>query len=144
MTVQSVRLLLVEDNPVQAKLVRLELNAAFSIEMDWADDGETAVKWLADGYFPDLILLDLRLPAMSGHEVLSAIRCDLKLHSLPVVVLSTSEDERDMDTAYRMGANGYIVKAKDFDSWRPMLCSTVEFWCVWNRFPREHRVAQAC
>ena len=110
-------ILLVEDNSGDAALVlfaakQVGLNLPFVI----CETGDEALDYLySEGKFqnterPCLILLDLNLPGLSGHEVLQEIKQNKQLKSIPVVILSTSTDERDVESCYRSGANSYMAK----------------------------------
>lgn len=111
------RILLVEDSPTDALLTEeaLEL-AGIECELTLVDNGEQALDWLRQcPRSVDLVLLDLNLPRMDGRGVLEAIRSDPDLRSLPVVVMTTSDNDRDVLESYQMGANCYITKAVDFE-----------------------------
>ena len=82
---------------------------------------------------PDLILLDLKLPRMHGHEVLRTLKADDDLKMIPVVVLTTSDAEQDRRKAYGLHANGYLVKPTDFGQFRQMIGAVTSYWGVWNR-----------
>src|SRR3954454_13310521 len=99
------RILLVEDNPGDAQLVRMAFAEALpQARVSVAGDGEAALSRLHDEGPPDLLLLDLNLPRLSGHEVLEAIKRDAALKPLPVVVLSSSQAETDVTRSYELGA----------------------------------------
>ena len=82
---------------------------------------------------PRVILLDLQLPKIGGLAVLQAIKTSEELHAIPVVILSTSSSTQDMAQAYKQGANSYVVKSADFDSFSRAMEALVEFWLRWNR-----------
>jgi two-component system response regulator len=113
------QILLVEDNPADVRLIREALRhteASYSLSV--VDDGEKAIDFLRDrapGSFPDLVLLDLNLPRKSGAEVLVEIKGDRRLKRIPVVILTSSRSERDVNTAYDSGANSYLRKPADLD-----------------------------
>jgi len=88
---------------------------------------------------PRLVLLDLRLPGLDGLGVLEELRATPRLRDLPIVVLSTSASEPDLEAAYRRRANGYLVKPLEFSALRSMLRQTVSYWLGWNRLPRSLR-----
>ena len=85
---------------------------------------------------PDLILLDLRLPKVDGLEVLEEIKGSKDLMDIPVVVLTTSEDEDDITRAYHHHANSYLVKPSDIDKFGEMMKETYSYWLRWNRCPK--------
>ncbi len=136
------RFLLVEDNDAHAKLVMLQLHGkADGLVVDRVVDGEQALAYLrGEGAYanqerPDVILLDLRLPRLDGHEVLRQLKADQNLCSIPVVVLTTSQAEQDMARAYREHANSYLVKPFDFGRFQNMMEDVVHYWGNWNEQP---------
>ena len=141
---QAAHLLLVEDEDAHAMLVeRSLLGSGGRATMDRVHDGVGAVAYVRrQGEFqnrprPDLILLDLKLPRMHGHEVLRTLKADDDLKMIPVVVLSTSDDEQDRRKAYGLHANGYLMKPTDFGTFRQMIGAVTSYWAVWNRPPLE-------
>jgi chemotaxis family two-component system response regulator Rcp1 len=115
--------LLVEDDPADVMIAREALLAGqLSSQLSVVTDGVEAVAYLrkegghADATRPDLILLDLNLPRMSGHEVLSEVKSDDNLRRIPIVVLSTSHAEEDIIRSYDLHANVYVAKPVDFDT----------------------------
>ncbi|GAB5496051.1 MAG: response regulator [Phycisphaerales bacterium] len=137
-----IHFLLVEDDIDHAELVKraFELNR-ISNKLTHVLDGELALKYLRneppfeDADRPDLILLDLNLPKMSGHEVLEAIRSDDTFGNIPVVILSTSNSDSDLARAYESHANSYVVKPLDFDQFRKMTKDLGCYWSIWNHPP---------
>jgi len=138
-------ILLVEDDEAHAMLTMRSLeDAKLANEIRWVADGEEAMNYLfrrgeyADkkkGPRPDLILLDLRLPKLDGHEVLKAIKESDDLKHIPVVVLTTSESEGDMAKAYSNYVNSYLVKPIDFGEFSEMIRELGFYWLVWNKHP---------
>src|SRR5690606_27683920 len=124
----------VEDNPGDVHLVREALSrAGLSFDLTVARTGEEALEALREAGSggrrrPDLALLDLNLPGMSGHEVLDAIRRDPVFAMLPVVVLSSSDREIDIEASYRHGANSYVIKPLDVDTFIDRVVSIHRFW----------------
>src|SRR5690606_13998017 len=132
------RFLLVEDNDAHAKLVMLQFRSmGDNLVIDRVDDGEDALAYLRreGGYAakerPDVILLDLKLPKLNGHEVLRQLKADEDLRGIPVVVLTTSQAERDMAEAYREHANSYLVKPFDFSRFQRMMEDVARYWGNW-------------
>ncbi len=82
---------------------------------------------------PDVILLDLRLPKVDGLEVLRILKEDSNLRRIPVVILTTSNAERDIAQAYSRHANSYLVKPVDFEKFRQMMVDLGEYWMQWNK-----------
>ena len=123
------RILLVEDNPGDAQLVRMAFAEALpSARVSVVTDGEAALVRLRDEGPPDLLLLDLNLPRLSGHEVLEEIRTDAALRRLPVVVLSSSEAEADVTRSYELGANSHVAKPGDVDALFALAETLARYW----------------
>ena len=144
MMIELKLILLVEDNPNDVELTLealAEHNLANSVVV--ARDGEEALDYLFyRGTFagrpagnPVVILLDLKLPKVSGHEVLRAIRADNKLKMIPVVILTSSREEQDLIEGYRNGVNAYVVKPVDFSDFLEAMKSLGVFWAVINEAP---------
>lgn len=131
-------ILLVEDNPVDLDLT-LRAFAARNLTnpIEIARDGEEAlayiVKWKNGDPVPVVILLDLNLPKVNGLEVLEAIKKHPEFRTIPVVVLTTSSESRDVKTSYELGANSYIIKPIDFDKFIEVAKQIELYWSVLNR-----------
>ncbi len=132
---RPIEILLVEDSPTDAGLTRHAFSAGqVSNRMHLVEDGEQAIQFLrrerefAQAPRPDLILLDLNLPRKSGREVLAEIRGDAQLKSLVVVILTTSQDERDVLCAYALNANAYVTKPVDLDQFLSFVRVIDQFW----------------
>ena len=141
---RPVELLLVEDNPGDVELTREALEEArVRNHLHVVTDGEEALEFLrrqgrhAQAPRPDLVLLDLNLPRMSGSDVLAAIKGDPELRRIPVVVLTTSQAEKDVLGAYELHANAYIVKPVDLDQFLGVVRSVEGFWLAVVKFPPE-------
>ena len=146
MMIDLKRILLVEDNPNDVELTLAALgehNLANAVEV--VRDGEEALNYLhRRGPFasrhngnPAVILLDLKLPRVNGHEVLQAIRADEGLRLIPVVVLTSSREERDLVESYRLGVNAYVVKPVDFHEFMEAVKGLGVFWALLNEPPLE-------
>jgi CheY-like chemotaxis protein len=126
------RILLVEDNPGDAQLVRLALAEKLPpARLSVAGDGEAALARLQEpGPPPDLMLLDLNLPRLSGHEVLAAVRAgeDPRVRRLPVVVLTSSRAEADVRRSYELGASSHVVKPDDVDELFALVEVLARYW----------------
>jgi two-component system, chemotaxis family, response regulator Rcp1 len=140
---RALSILLVEDNPGDVRLMKEALKEAeVSTELSVVYDGEAALNFLrrANGYTdsprPDLIFLDLNLPRRDGREVLAEIKADDKLRRIPVVVLTTSEAERDIVNAYDLHANCYVKKPIDLDKFIQVVRECEKFWLHIARLPR--------
>jgi CheY-like chemotaxis protein len=144
MIIELKRILLVEDNPNDIELT-LEALAAHNLanSVVVARDGEEALDYLfSRGSFADrpaenpvVILLDLKLPKVDGHEVLRRIRSDDNMKLIPVVILTSSREEQDLVQGYRNGANAYVVKPVDFHDFLDAMKSLGVFWAVINEAP---------
>ncbi len=121
--------LLVEDNPGDVDLV-LEVLAGstMAVEVTTASDGEEALRMLRAGPRPDLVLLDLNLPGKDGRAVLAEVKGDEALQSIPVVVLTSSEAERDLREVYRLHGNCYLTKPVDLDAFHHLVQGIDTFW----------------
>jgi len=138
-------ILLVEDNPDHAELVRRNLShGQVANQLHHVEDGEAALDYVfSRGAFadrkkfprPDLVLLDLRLPRVDGLEVLRQIKSHPELYRLPVVVLTTSDAERDVAVAYEFHANSFLTKPVDFHAFARLLKDLGFYWLAWNQHP---------
>ncbi len=140
---EPVEILLVEDNPGDIRLTQLALSSAKVLNtMTVIEDGESAIEYLERrGRYtaarrPDLILLDLNLPRMSGREVLARIKSHEVLKTIPVVILTTSENETDILDSYRHYANCYVTKPIDFAQFGKVVRTIEDFWLEIVRLPR--------
>ncbi len=140
---RPVHVLLVEDNPGDVRLMREALrNGRGGKNMDAVENGEEALAYLrreppfAEAPKPDLIFLDLNLPKKDGREVLLEIKKDESLRRIPVVVLTTSEAERDILRAYDLHANCYVKKPTELDEYMEVIRACENFWLHIVRLPR--------
>lgn len=132
---RQIDILLVEDSPTDIMLTRRALKRAkLDNRMFVATTGDEALRYLrrepphTDAPRPDLILLDLNLPVLPGREVLKVIKGDPELRTIPVIVLTTSKDDRVIADVYNLHANCYIAKPLDFDSLVEIVHSINRFW----------------
>ena len=138
-------ILLVEDEPADAHLVRSALHEGkVYCTLHHVVDGVEAVDFLrhqGERYRstprPDMILLDLNMPRMNGREFLAVIKADEELKAIPVVVLTTSDVERDIVESYHMGAAGYITKPVDMEQFIDAIRQLGSYWFVLTRLPRK-------
>jgi CheY-like chemotaxis protein len=135
----SMPILLVEDNPMDVDLTQRALRRQVANEVVIARDGEEAInmipRWEMGEPAPTLILLDLKLPRISGLEVLEQLKHHPTYASIPVVILTTSRDHGDLRRAYQLGANSYIVKPVDFDRFLEVAAQVQHYWTVLNEPP---------
>lgn len=131
----EIEVLLVEDSPADARLVQEAFKEWKMLNaLHWVEDGAEALAYLrGQGKYvgmrrPDLVLLDLNLPKVDGRQVLQAMKEDPHLRSIPVVALTTSSDQRDVDACYQAGANAYVTKPIDFAGFFSALAALKLFW----------------
>ena len=138
------RILMVEDDPKDVELTLMALeDYKLANEVVVTRDGEEALDYLyCRGKFttrtpdnPAVLLLDLKLPKVDGLEVLQQIKSDEKLRMIPVVVLTSSHEERDMVASYQLGVNAYVVKPVDFHEFLNAVKELGIFWAVINQPP---------
>jgi len=139
-------ILLVEDNPDDVLITRRALlKGRVKNTLHVVGDGEKAIKFLRkeDEYqkspTPTLILLDLKMPKLDGFQVLKEIKSDDKLKSIPVIVLTTSDRDKDVEDAYRLGCNSYIVKPVSFENFINTVVKIKEYWLTISQIPSELR-----
>jgi len=138
----AIHVLLVEDNPADADLTRETLETSkLRIELSVAVDGIQAMSMLrsrgagAAGQYPDLILLDLNLPRMDGRQTLSEIKNDVALKHIPVVILTSSDAEKDVAQSYDLGANCYVTKPVDLRAFQNIVAAVEDFWFTVVKLP---------
>ena len=142
---QLVEILLVEDNPHEARLTILSLQEhKLADHLKHVDDGAEALDFLfAKGQYadragqknPKIILLDLNLPKIGGLEVLRQIRANELTKAIPVVILSSSKQDKDIKSGFELGANSYIVKPVEFDSFQKAVADLGMYWLFLNQSP---------
>jgi CheY-like chemotaxis protein len=141
---QPIEVLLVEDNPGDVRLTREALrDGKVHNNLSVAPDGVEALAFLrregkyADAPRPDVILLDLNLPKKDGREVLEEVKADPSLRNIPVVILTSSDAERDIAQAYALHANCYVTKPVDLDQFIHVVKSIEDFWFTIVKLPPE-------
>lgn len=139
----TVKILMVEDSPSDADLTIEALKESkLLINMSLVTDGVEAIAFLrqegkySNEVLPDLILLDLNLPKKSGFEVLTEIKNDEKLRVIPVIILTTSDDEKDVNNAYSQYANSYVTKPVDFKQFLEVVELIEDFWLTIVKLPK--------
>lgn len=144
-SLDAVEIVLIEDNPhdVELALRALKKNGLAN-KVKLLQDGAEALDFLfSTGAFanlsynsrPKVILLDLKLPKVDGLEVLRRIKADERTRSIPVVVLTSSQEEQDIVESYRLGVNSYIVKPVDFDKFAQSVADMGLYWLLLNKVP---------
>lgn len=146
-SLRNMNVLLAEDNPAEAYLTEQafkELESASSRQLHLVKDGEEALKFLrregdfADAPRPELVLLDINMPRKNGFDVLKSIRADEALRTLPVLMLTTSSSDNDIETAYREHANCYLTKPTDIDQFFDLVKNIDTFWLRQAKLPFIH------
>ena len=142
---QQIEILLVEDNPYEAELTIRNLKKHhLANKLLHIDDGAEALDFIfSEGKYktngvvqtPKLILLDLKLPKVDGLEILRRIKADPATKMIPVVVLTSSNQEKDIIESYKLGANSYIVKPVDFDAFSKAVAELGMYWVLLNKDP---------
>ncbi len=138
---ESGRILLIEDDPHDIELIQMALESqVFASQIDVVTDGEQALNYLlydnenaANRNSLRLVLLDLKLPRVSGLQVLQAIRADPRTRRLVVVVMSSSQEDVDLNACYDLGVNSYIVKPVDFQQFLDMAHKVGTYWMLLNK-----------
>jgi CheY-like chemotaxis protein len=140
MTKQSQLLILIEDDANDVLLFRRAISkCGLDVELVVLRDGEKAISYLSGEnednppINPDLVLLDLKLPRRSGFEVLEWIKNHPDLHTIPVVILSSSKQTQDVNDAYKLGANSYLVKPTGFSELNRLISDLGSYWFEHNQ-----------
>ncbi|MCK9351702.1 MAG: response regulator [Candidatus Pacebacteria bacterium] len=143
---KEVEILLVEDDSNDAELtIRALTKHNLANNLLWVKDGEEALDFIfCTGeysarnihYPPKVILLDLKLPKVNGIEILRKIKTDEQTKTIPVVVLTSSKENRDLDVCYSLGANSYIVKPVEFEKFVAAVSETGLYWLLLNEPPK--------
>ena len=139
----DVQILMVEDNATDAELVlRAFKKHNLANHVHWVKDGEEALDFIfsrgeycdrKENQRPKLVLLDLKLPKVDGLEILRQMKADDNTKVIPVVVLTSSEEEQDMVDSYRLGVNSYITKPVDFDKFVESVSELGLYWLLLNQ-----------
>jgi two-component system, response regulator len=144
-TYEHVEILLVEDNPTDAELTMRALRRKnLANNLVWVKDGAEALEFMfCTGRYdnrtntaPKLVLLDLKLPKVDGIEVLRTVKSNRKTRHVPIIMLTSSHEERDIVESYQLGVNSYIVKPVDFDNFLEMVSQVGLYWSLVNKVPQ--------
>ncbi|HET6465384.1 MAG TPA: response regulator [Nitrospiria bacterium] len=140
--IKPFEVLLIENNPVDVDLTRMAFeDRALPYRLHVAKDGVEAMSFLhrkgpfADAPRPDLILLEIRIPGKSGLEVLAEIKGDVDFNQIPVVILTSSKTDRDIQRSYSLHANCYVVKPVDLDEYIGAVQRIEDFWLTHVKLP---------
>ena len=138
----GVDILMVEDNPYDAELMLTSLRKCeFVKNIQVVQDGEEVLDYVyATGPYanrntdlkPKVIFLDIKLPMIDGFEILQQLKSDDKTKSIPIVILTSSESEKDIEASYQLGANSYLVKPMDFETLNQFIHQVAYYWLVLN------------
>ena len=141
---EGVEILLVEDNPEDAEMtMRVLRKRSLASQLHWVKDGEEALDYLfCEGRYagrdparpPKLVLLDIKMPKVDGIEVLRRVKAS-DLRTVPVVVMTSSNEERDVVESYRLGANSFVVRPMNFPTYLRVLGDIINYWLVTNEQP---------
>jgi CheY-like chemotaxis protein len=144
-TLKEVEILLVEDNPTDAELtIRALKKSNLANKLEWVKDGAEALDFIFAtgayverlvGHGPKVILLDLRLPKVDGMEVLRRVKDDARTRTIPVVILTSSKEDRDVAESYKLGVNSYISKPVEFDEFAKTVSELGLYWLLVNHPP---------
>ncbi len=147
-------ILLVEDNEMDVELTLDAFQEArFNNAVHVARNGQEALDYLfgrgkydnrEEFPLPDLILLDLKMPGIDGHEVLRQTKSAEGLKRLPVVILTSSREEGDLEISYDRGANGYLVKPVSFDGFVEVIRQVSDYWLTLNIGPSKENIKPSC
>jgi CheY-like chemotaxis protein len=137
--------LIVDDEPADVRLLKMAFaKGSYSCNVSTAGNGIEALSVLRSGIqtqgskpIPDLVLLDLNMPQMNGQELLKAMKTDNSLCSIPVIIVSTSDAERDVSSSYLLGAAGYVAKPVDIDELFSAIQRIEDYW--FGTMQRPHR-----
>jgi CheY-like chemotaxis protein len=145
MDLDEIEILLVEDNPTDAELtIRALKKKNLANNLVWVKDGAEALDFLfATGEYvdrseedlPKLVLLDLRMPKVDGLEVLQRIKADERTRKIPVVVLTSSKEDKDIVESYKLGVNSYVSKPVEFDEFTEAVSTLGLYWILLNKPP---------
>ena len=143
---EEVEILLVEDNPADAEMTTRALRRNnLANRLRWVKDGEEALEFMFcsgayagrnPGSGPKLVMLDIKMPKVDGIEVLRRLKENPTTRAIPVVVMTSSNEERDVVESYQLGVNSYIVKPVEFDSFLETVAKIGMYWVLTNRAPQ--------
>jgi len=141
----KIEILLIEDNPYEAELAIRSLKSNnIANDILHIDDGAEAIDFIfSEGIYknkghaqnPRLILLDLNLPKVDGLEILRRVKSDERTKMIPIVVLTSSREDRDIIESYKLGVNSYIVKPVNFESFSQAIAELKMYWLILNQGP---------
>ncbi|MGB0134806.1 response regulator [Dokdonella sp.] len=144
MNYQNVEILLVEDSKADAEMtLRTLKKRGIANNVEWVRDGAEALDYLfctgsyadrKNGH-PKLVLLDLKMPKLDGHEVLEKMKSDPRTRTIPVVMMTSSREEGDLVASYQLGVNSFVVKPVQFDEFAETVAQVGMYWMIANQAP---------
>ena len=133
----QLEILLVEDSAEDAEMTLRALRKNnLANRVHWVKDGAEALEYLLNSQAPKLVMLDLNMPKVDGIEVLRQLKAQPETRAIPVVVMTSSNEERDVLEAYRLGVNSYIVKPVAFEAFLQTVSKIGLYWLLTNRTPQ--------
>jgi two-component system response regulator len=145
MSMKEIEIILIEDSASDAEMtIRALTKKNLANKLLHLKDGAAALDFFfAEGKYagrqvenmPNVVLLDLKMPKVGGMEVLRRIKSDIRTKKIPVVILTSSREDPDIQECYRLGANGYVVKPVDFDAFHKAVCDLGLYWMIVNEGP---------
>jgi two-component system response regulator len=145
MAEETAEVLLIEDSPDDAAFFKHTFEkTGLSARLRVVEDGAEALEFISGtGRYtgrsaerPKIIVLDLKLPKVDGLEVLRSLKSNLRTWNIPIVVFSSSREERDLIASYKLGVNSYVVKPMDFDRFSESVCQLCQYWLGLNQIPK--------
>lgn len=140
-------ILLVEDNENDALMTMRSLKRSNVLnEVTWVKDGAEALDYLMKDCLeegkplPQLVLLDIHMPKVDGIEVLRTVRGDSRINWLPIIIFTSSKEEKDLMDSYKLGVNSYICKPINFDEFAPVVSTLGCYWLIINQGPPASRM----
>lgn len=143
---QQVEILLAEDSATDAEMTLRALRRNnLANKVHWVRDGEEALDYMFrrgpyasrnPGLSPKLVMLDIKMPKVDGIEVLRQLKADVALRAVPVVIMTSSSEERDVVESYHLGVNSYIVKPVEFEAFLETVAKIGLYWVLTNRVPQ--------
>ncbi|MCL7763578.1 response regulator [Polaribacter sp. Z014] len=129
---KNLKVLLIEDNLIEIMKMKRTLSLLkLEHTMQEAKNGEEALEILQDkSNFPDLILLDLNMPKMSGIEFLSILKNNKEIQHIPTVILTTSDNQKDLEECYKIGVSGYVLKPLKYDDYVKKIEAVLSYWSI--------------
>ncbi len=136
-SLEQIEILLVEDSAEDAEMTLRALRKNhLANRVHWVKDGEEALAYLFNSQAPKLVMLDLKMPKVDGIEVLRQLKAHPRTRAIPVVVMTSSNEERDVVETYRLGVNSYIVKPVGFEAFLETIAKIGLYWLLTNRTPQ--------